>query len=94
MARSLAPLAGLGDRLEHKHAHENRHPGDVEDFRRCVQMLNAVPDMRAHIASMKQHGPKWARLADKWAELERLYESERGKGKCPKTYALLTECIQ
>lgn len=94
MARSLAPLAGLGDRLEHKYAHENRHPGDMEDLRRCVQMLDAVPELRAHIPAMKALGPIWARLADKWSELERMYASERGKAKCPKTHALLIECIQ
>jgi len=59
-----------------------------------VQMLEAAPELRQHIAEMKKQGPVWERLADKWAELERLYETERGGGNCPKTYAVLTECVK
>jgi len=94
MARTLAPVAGIATRLEHKYAHENRYPLDVDDFRRCVQMLEAAPELRQHIAEMKKQGPVWERLADKWAELESLYETERGGGNCPKTYAVLTECVK
>ena len=43
---------------------------------------------------MKALGPIWARLADNWADLERMYATERGKAKCPKTHALLIECIK
>lgn len=95
MARMLAPVAGLGQCPAHNQfADENRHPADVADFRRCVQMLDAVPQLREHIAHMKQHGPQWEKLADNWIDLEALYASERGKDNCPKTYALLTKCVK
>lgn len=93
MARTLSHVAGI-ECPKHRYGHENRHPLDVSDFRRCVQMLDAVPELREHIPAMKALGPIWARLADKWSELESLYASERGKAKCPKTHALLIECIK
>lgn len=62
----------------------------------CTQRRKSatVPQLREHIAHMKQHGPQWEKLADNWVELEALYASERGKDNCPKTYALLTKCVK
>ena len=93
LARTLADAAGI-ECPPHKYPHENRYPGDMEDFRRCVQMLDAVPQLRAYIKVMKHHGPAWERLSDKWAELEILYVSERSKARRKKTFALLRECVQ
>ena len=93
MARTLSHVAGM-ECPKHRYRNENRHPLDVSDFRRCVQMLDAVPELREHIPAMKALGPIWSRLADKWSALESLYVSERGKATYPKTNALLTECIQ
>ena len=93
MARTLSHVAGM-ECPKHRYRNENRHPLDVSDFRRCVQMLDAVPELREHIPAMKALGPIWSRLADKWTELERMYATERGKAKCPKTHALLIECIK
>lgn len=71
----------------------NRHyyPCDVSDFRRCFQLLEAAPEMRKHINKMQTVSPIWAKFAEHWDELEKLYREEQGKERLPRTYALIEQ---
>lgn len=69
------------------------HPEGVNDFRRCIQLLEEVPELKADILRMKGVSKVWEVLAENWLELERLYEKERGKGKCPETYAAIRKIV-
>ena len=69
------------------------HPEDVGDFRRCIQLLKEVPELRADILRMKAVSKVWGALAENWLVLERLYEKERGNAKCPKTYAAIRKIV-
>lgn len=69
------------------------HPEDVGDFSRCVQLLDAVPELRADILRMKGVSKVWEALSENWLELERLYEKERGNAKCPETYAAIRKIV-
>lgn len=64
-------------------------PFDPADFGRCHRLLKLFPDWRSGIARMGEIFPKWKPMADRWDELERLYEEERPSGKCPKLYDLM-----
>lgn len=57
------------------------HPYDVADLRRCVLLLDAVPEAREHIDAMADVSPEWARLVEHWDELERLLRSEMQDGR-------------
>lgn len=67
------------------------HPRDPSDFRRCMGLLEAVPDMRKHLSAMAKVSAVWAALVARWDELERLYAEESPSGRCPKMYALMRE---
>lgn len=69
------------------------HPEDVSDFRRCIQLLEEVPELKADILRMKGVSKVWEVLAENWLELERLYEKERGNDECPETYAAIRKIV-
>ncbi|MCI7719073.1 hypothetical protein ACEE49_04985 [[Pasteurella] aerogenes] len=69
------------------------YPRDVTDFRRCVQLLEEVPELKADILKMKDVCKVWRVFAENWLELERIYAKERGKGKCPETYAAIRKIV-
>lgn len=70
------------------------YPYDVSDFRRCVQLLDEVPELRENILKMKELNSTWGAFAENWALLESLYQKERGSGKCPETYAAIRTILE
>lgn len=44
-------------------------PGDAGDFRRCENLLRAVPEARNHLERVAALGPQWAALVEHWDEL-------------------------
>lgn len=46
------------------------HPLDPSDFKRCIGLLNHVPEFRSKINIMKDVSPCWAILVEHWDELE------------------------
>ena len=72
------------------------HPSDPSDFNRCLKLLNAVPEARNHMDKVAKLSDVWARLVDRWDELEKCFLDEVGYDWCkakeaPKTYALMKE---
>lgn len=66
-ASSLALLkVMLGDRPKTTFC----YPHDGSDLGRCIGLLDAVPEYRARLGEMREIGPEWAALVDRWAELE------------------------
>lgn len=51
----------------------NSHPRDSSDFRRCMGLLDAVPEFRERLSIMKQVSPYWSVLVDHWDEIEASY---------------------
>lgn len=74
---------------------EADYPLDPSDFRRCLQLLNATLGMRENLPLMATASPTWARLVDRWADIEALFLEEQAEntGRAPRTYALMSEVI-
>lgn len=71
------------------------HPLDPSDFRRCRQLLAAVPAARLNLREMRAASPTWARLVDAWDELDALYveESTRPDRCAPRLYKRMQELL-
>lgn len=54
-------------------------PLDIDDFRRCLLLLRAVPLARAHLPQCAALSPPWAALVAHWDTIERLYLEEAGE---------------
>ena len=70
------------------------HPHDSGDFKRCIDLLNAVPTFRITLDVMKQVSKQWAVLVDHWDELELLLNEEIPRHSAPKTYARMKELFK
>lgn len=90
MARTLAPIAGLGKCPPHRYADEGpRYPYDPDDLWRCVGLLEAVPELRPHVPEMAKTHPVWAAYVKHWDEMMTLCAEEVPSKEAPKLYALM-----
>jgi hypothetical protein len=67
------------------------HPHDPSDFGRCYRLLQLAPEWVPRMVEMAQYTQVWARLAEVWPELTRLYEEELPAGTCPRLYARMKD---
>lgn len=80
-------------------AHES-HPWDVDDFRRCVRLLEFAPNAIEGLRALADTSRQWARLADKWDEIAECMNAElginrhSGPGKAPVAYKMIREAIE
>jgi len=70
------------------------HPYDPDDLNRCLLFLDAVPEARKHMDKLRELSPTWAKLVERWAEIEASFLDEVGLDWCkarsaPKTYDLM-----
>lgn len=70
------------------------HPYDPDDLNRCLLFLEAVPEAREHLGKLRKLSPTWAKLVDRWDEVEASFLDEVGRDWCkarsaPKTYDLM-----
>lgn len=77
---------------------EINHPYDPSDFNRCLLMLEMVPEARGSFDEIAKLSPVWARLIERWGEVEKSFIDEVGLGwskanRAPKTYKLMKEII-
>lgn len=61
------------------------HPSDPDDFKRCSQLLQAVPQWRSELYKLKPISKTWSNLVDNWDKLEAMLIEARelwaqGKG--------------
>lgn len=70
----LAHFEGLPPKLFSRSA--PCHPLDNSDFRRCVQLLNAVPRYRERLDELRTLGGPWPGLVDNWQRFEGLLQRQ------------------
>ena len=71
-------------------------PADPADFNRCLLLLQAVPEINAHMHKVARLSDRWATLVDRWEEVARCFLNEVGwdwseKKTAPETYKLMKE---
>lgn len=77
-------------------SYRNFFPGDPDDLRRCMLLLEQCPGLKPNLPRIVQAGPVWAALFARWDELTATFEAEcpswRGRNwSAPKTFALMKE---
>lgn len=70
------------------------HPLDPDDFRRCLKLVYAVPEIKERFEDIAQISLVWLNIINNWGELEILFLDEVGinceKGyRATKTYELM-----
>ena len=73
------------------------HPHDPADFKRCLKLIFAVPEIRPRLHEMRQHSIYWNALIERWDEVERCFLREVGEWlsneystkRANETYALM-----
>ena len=74
-------------------------PLDPADLRRCLLLLEAVPETRENgLLVLAKRCPRWAALVKVWDRLSETLRSETGenlppRGSAPRTYALMQEAL-
>jgi len=71
------------------------HPRDPADLKRCLGLLDKVPEFKNHLHIMRDVSKPWAALIDQWDELENTLKDElKGrKDRAPKTYSLMSTIL-
>lgn len=64
-------------------------PHDPDDFRRCRQLFDLIPEWRSRIEEVALVYPWYRPFTERWDEMDRLWEEESPSGKCPKLYELM-----
>ncbi len=54
-------------------------PSDADDFRRCHELLQAVPQYKTQLHKVKGYGKPWPALVDNWDKLTEMFESQKYK---------------
>lgn len=74
-------------------SHNAYHPRDTGDLRRCVTLMEAVPEIRdGFVERMTPLSAEWAALAARWDDLAASLEHETGLrefAQAPRTSALM-----
>ena len=52
-------------------------PSDAGDFRRCLMLLEYIPEWRERLPEVAERFPAWRHIVEHWDELEFLYEEGR-----------------
>ena len=68
-------------------------PSDPDDFRRCLLLLEQVPEFKERLHEMKEVSELWGKLVDNWDEFDKLYYEEWDTGKCPKLFDRMKEIV-
>lgn len=76
-------------------------PHDPDDLRRCLLLLEAVPELAPRIGEMAKVSPEWAAMSARWDEVVCMFVAEcapqggwkNGQWRCPLTYRLMREII-
>ena len=74
-------------------------PSDPDDFKRCLKLVNSIPEIRTRLNEMAQVSERWGKLVARWDEIESQFMAEvpewlEGKGfwnSAPKTYKLMKD---
>ena len=75
---------------------DRSHPHDPDDLNRCLLFLEAVPEARERLGELRGLSRTWAKLVDRWDELEAQFLDEVGLNwhkarSAPKTYQMMND---
>lgn len=77
------------------------HPYDPGDLRRCMLMLEQVPELKPKIKMMSYASNSWAALVNVWEVLEEMMDDEAPiwrephcGGRAPKTYEFMKNVLK
>lgn len=78
---------------------DKSHPYDPDDLNRCLLFLEAVPEARNHFDKIAALSETWARLIERWEDVEKSFIDEVGLNWCkahsaPITYDLMKSIIR
>lgn len=65
------------------------HPCDTGDLRRCIALLDAVPELRPLLPKVATLSPVWSALIANWDKLEATFRQEQGT--CTSVYKRLPD---
>lgn len=70
-------------------------PSDPSDLRRCMFLLDEIPEIRDYFPVIAKKVPEFAPIVDNWDELTALInrEANRGDNRAPETYALMKKLL-
>ncbi|OAM33547.1 hypothetical protein A7Q01_00915 [Eikenella sp. NML96-A-049] len=69
-------------------------PYDPWDFRRCLLLLDAVPELRKKMHTLPELSKEWAAFYERWDDMEVSMRREMTGHTAPKTYALINEILK
>jgi hypothetical protein len=74
------------------------YPHDAADLRRCLLLLEAVPEFKERFSAMREVSPTWARLVDAWDELTTQFTIEaplwkKGRSTAPLTCSMMRRIV-
>ena len=52
------------------------HPSDPGDFKRCLKLVNLIPDIRPRLGEMRSVSKEWDALIEHWKEVEDCFMDE------------------
>lgn len=52
------------------------HPSDPDDFKRCLKLINQIPEIRERLHELKSISPYWETLVNHWNEVEESFMNE------------------
>lgn len=89
----------LGVDCTKRHVWWSNHPLDPADLRRCLLLLDTVPEARAELHRIASVSRAWRSLYENWDELESLLREEIGEDlpfrnwSAPRTYSRMRELL-
>lgn len=76
------------------------HPHDPDDLKRCLKLLEEVPELKADFPKMRFVSPTWGALVEHWTELTALFFEEGGENwrtgpwSAPRTFVRMQQLIE
>jgi|GEM_PF-436391 len=67
---------------------EIHHPHDPDDFNRCYELLEAVPEWKSELYKLKSLSTQWSNIVDSWGLLTKMLE-EDGKNNWLEMYKFM-----
>lgn len=85
----------------HANFNPRAHPLDPADLRRCLLLLDFIPEGRNRLDELRELSPAWNAIVDHWDELEDTFIAEAGPDwrdpaclwSARRTYALMRKIL-
>lgn len=65
------------------------YPYDTSDFKRCLGLLEAVPELRKDLKKLNEVNKQWKNLVQEWDEIEKAIKEDRKE----EAHNLIKKCI-